>query len=554
MAAPSNAGASGPPGGRRSARWAPYLLLFGLAGALLVPLLGRQGLSDPGESSLAQSAREMRERGDWLVTTLYGEPTAERPPLMCWVVAGSFALFGESETAARIPSVLAALALLAVVWRLALRLGAGRLGGWTAAVILASSLQFVLIGRSADPEVPFTLCFTAGILCLLEALQRPARGAWGPAGAALLGVSVLFQGTAGFALVAAVAAPCVLLAARGRLATLRPVTSCATFLAVVLPWYLAVAARDPALASRWLAPGSVLDAARYGAGAAPASPFVFGSMLLVGFLPWSLFLPGALARSADQLRKGLPDGRLRIVPALWLLAMLALFTLAAHRFSSSILPALPAAAILAAEPISSWLEHGAEERRLKGMGALLFLVILTGGMVFFSMSRDSFGTIPFSFKAALMPICFAGLLGSLFTLSSLLLRRPRLAFLLLAGGCAILDFALLAYGFPTLEPWRSSRAAAYAVKPMIGPEDRVVLYRRFPPGFAYYLERIPERVSGEEALQRILALPQRAFCLMERDLFEQMRTRRPSPPLFLLSRSGAQVVVSNRSPAGDAAR
>ncbi|HEU5181429.1 MAG TPA: glycosyltransferase family 39 protein [Candidatus Polarisedimenticolia bacterium] len=555
MAAPSSAGAaSGSPGRRRSERWAPLLLLFGLAGALLVPLLGRQGLSDPGESSLAQSAREMRERGDWLVPTLYGEPAAERPPVMCWVVAGSFALFGESEMAARIPSVLAALALLAVVWRLALRLGAGRLGGWTAAVILASSLQFVLIGRSADPDVPFTLCFTAGIVCLLEALRRPARGAWGPAGAALLGVSVLFLGTAGFVLVAAVAVPCVLLVARGRVTSLRPLLSCATFLAVVLPWYVTVAARDPSLASRWLAPGRVLDAARYGAGAAPASPFAFGSMLLVGFLPWSLFLPGALARSAARFPQGLPDARLRVVPAIWLLAMLALFTLAAGRFSSSILPALPAAAILAAEPISSWLEQGAGERRLKGMGALLLLVILMGGMVFFSTSRDNFGAIPFSFKAALLPICFAGLLGSLFTLSSLLLRRPRLAFLLLAGGCAILDFTLLAYGFPTLEPWRSSRPAAYAVKPMIGPGDRVVVYRRFPPGFAYYLDRIPERVSGEEALQRILALPQRAFCLMERDLFEQMRTRRPFPPLFLLSRSGGVVVVSNRSPAADAAR
>jgi hypothetical protein len=233
--------------------------------------------------------------------------------------------------------------------------------------------------------------------------------------------------------------------------------------------------------------------------------------------------------------------------------MLALFTVAAHRFSCSILPALPAAAILAAEPISSWLERGAEQRRLKGIGAVLLLVILSGGMVFFSTSRGGLGTIPASFKAALLPICFAGLLGSLFTLSCLLLRRPRLAFLLLVGGCAILDFALLAYGFPTLEPWRSSRPAAYAVKPIIGPRDRVILYRHFPPGFAYYLQRVPERVSREEALQQILALPQRAFCLMERDLFEQMRTRRPFPPLFLLSRSGAVVVVSNRSPAADAA-
>jgi 4-amino-4-deoxy-L-arabinose transferase-like glycosyltransferase len=527
----------------------------GLAAALLVPLLGRQGLSDPVESSLAESVREMRASGDWLIPRLYGEPAAERPPLMTWVMAGSFAIFGESETAARIPSVLAALALLGVVWKLAERLGAGAHGGWMAAVILASSLQFVLLGRSADPDVPFTLFFAAGILCLLQALHRPSPGAWGPAGAALLGVAVLFQGTVGLVLVALVAVPCALLAAGPRAAALRPLLSAASFLAVVLPWYAAVATRDPGLAARWLTPGNALDAARYGSGATPASTLTFGLMLLVGFLPWSLFLPGSVARAAVESRRGGPgERRLRIVPALWLLVMLTLFTLAAGRFSCSILPALPAAAILAAEPIATWLQPTSEARRLKGVGAVLLLVILTGGMVFFTTSGGAFGSIPSTFKTALLPICFAGLLGSLFTLSSLLLQRPRLAFLLLLGGSAILDFALLTYGFPTLEPWRSSRAAAQAVKPMIDAGDRVVLYRRYSPGFAYYLERIPERVGREDALRKILELPERVFCLMERDLFEQLRTRHPSTPLYLLSRSGAQVVVSNRSPAAAASR
>jgi 4-amino-4-deoxy-L-arabinose transferase-like glycosyltransferase len=101
----------------RGGKAAALFLLLSVASLLLFPLLGSQGLTDPDESAYAESVREMREQGDWLVPHLYGEPLLDKPILIYWVIAASYQLLGESELAARLPSTLAAIVLLLAVWR-----------------------------------------------------------------------------------------------------------------------------------------------------------------------------------------------------------------------------------------------------------------------------------------------------------------------------------------------------------------------------------------------------------------------------------------------------
>jgi hypothetical protein len=79
------------------------------------------------------------------------------------------------------------------------------------------------------------------------------------------------------------------------------------------------------------------------------------------------------------------------------------------------------------------------------------------------MSRQTFGSIPAGIKTALLPVCFTGLLGILFALSALIMQRAKLAYLILQGGSVALILSLLLFGFPLLEPWKSSREAAETV-------------------------------------------------------------------------------------------
>src|SRR5581483_2308040 len=80
---------------------------FAAGGALLFGFhLGSYGLWDPDEARYAEIAREMLARGDWLIPHLNYVPYVEKPPLLYWLTALSFRLFGLSEFAARLTPAL----------------------------------------------------------------------------------------------------------------------------------------------------------------------------------------------------------------------------------------------------------------------------------------------------------------------------------------------------------------------------------------------------------------------------------------------------------------
>jgi len=523
------------------------LLLLALAALILLPHLGSEGLTDPDESAYAESAREMSQTGDWLVPHLYGEPLMDKPILIYWLIGASFHFIGQSELAARLPSVLAAVVLLFAVWRLGALVHRSETAGTIAAMVLASSLEFALMGRAAVTDMLLNLFCTLAVLWTVEAIWR-GRSGWMPLGAAAsLALAVLTKGPLGI-LVPLLALGAWVTAVRGwsRLRLMRPVASAVVFLAIVTPWYTAIATRRPDLLQQFFVAGNVGRFMKPEHRSQPALYYVI--VLLIGFLPWSAFLPGSLARAAAAWRKRDPDDGRILLPALWLVVLGVFFTLAASKLPSYILPALPAAAILAAEPLSAWWNPPSESRRLPGTGAAVLLVILAGGMVYFAMTRQSFGSVPTEFKAALLPVCFAGFLGSLFVLSAVILRRAKLAFLLLQVGSISMLLALLIFGFPLLEPWKSSRDAAAAIQPMLHTGDRLVLYRVQHPGFGYYLHRDPELVRSEPLLEALLLEPGRIFCLMGRDNYEKLRTRKAGLPLYVLKSTGHVVVVTNRPP------
>ncbi|MGH7373620.1 MAG: ArnT family glycosyltransferase, partial [Candidatus Rokuibacteriota bacterium] len=83
-----------------------------LAVVLLGPGLGVAPLDDPGEGQHAEIARELLG-GSWLALRLNGVRYFDKPPLLYWLTAASFTLFGLTEWAARLAPLLGALLALA---------------------------------------------------------------------------------------------------------------------------------------------------------------------------------------------------------------------------------------------------------------------------------------------------------------------------------------------------------------------------------------------------------------------------------------------------------
>src|SRR5262245_7695185 len=173
------------PRGLRS--YLPELFLFAAAVVVLGMGLWSVPLLDPDEARYASASRAMLERGDFVVPYFNGAGRLNKPALFYWLQGGSFRLFGTSAAAARIPSAVAALAMLVSVVLFARRTF-GAEAGRRAGLILMTIPLFAIVGKTGITDMTLAV-FTVGALLLWYRLHVGDRGtktaaAPEPAGAA----------------------------------------------------------------------------------------------------------------------------------------------------------------------------------------------------------------------------------------------------------------------------------------------------------------------------------------------------------------------------------
>lgn len=139
-------------GCRKHGSW--ILLLLGLL--LLLPGTGRLPLLDRDEPRFARATVEMMERGDWIVPWFNGDYRFDKPPLTYWWMWLNYRLFGVSEFGARLHSVISALLVALILFRMGGELINFRTGFW-AGVSWLACLQVWMHGRLALADMPMIL-------------------------------------------------------------------------------------------------------------------------------------------------------------------------------------------------------------------------------------------------------------------------------------------------------------------------------------------------------------------------------------------------------------
>ncbi|MCS7238387.1 MAG: glycosyltransferase family 39 protein [Thermoguttaceae bacterium] len=145
---------------------AEMAILFVIAAFVFLPYLGAARLWDRDEPRNAGCAREMLERGDWVVPTFNGQLRAHKPVLLYWVIMAAYSVFGISEFSARIGSALVATGTLLVTYWVGQRLLPGRSGLWAAAS-LATMVLFAVSSRSATPDALLVFFSTLGLAAFM---------------------------------------------------------------------------------------------------------------------------------------------------------------------------------------------------------------------------------------------------------------------------------------------------------------------------------------------------------------------------------------------------
>lgn len=170
------------------------VLVLALGLLALTPGISKPPLVDWDEATYAQVAHEVVASGHYLDLTWNGQPYLRKPPLLFWEIAASFRTFGESEFAARLPSVLMGLGTLMLIY-LCGTATVGRLAGTVAAIV---PLQFYFFisrgGRDCATDAPMLFFSTLAIYALVRAREKRR---WVAVCGGAIGLAILSKGLAG---------------------------------------------------------------------------------------------------------------------------------------------------------------------------------------------------------------------------------------------------------------------------------------------------------------------------------------------------------------------
>jgi len=312
--------------------------------------LGYPSLLDPDEAHYAQLTREMLKAGSWLVPLLDGHPFIDKPILFHWLQGTVVRLIGESELALRLPSALAAVALIATIRWLASTLFDRKVGDWSALMFATLPATFALSSLGILDMV-FAAFLFGGISCLLICTLRDRPGLELP-GYLLVALAVMTKGPVALVLLVLFALIAVLSGSACRNAMLRLnwIVGITLIVLVASPWFVWM----------WLAYGDrfVQDYLVAGNLWYFTEPPVFSTrttgysfylrIFAGGFFPWSLI---TTARAIDAIRAkrlGLEVAVEERMLWLWVVVVIGFFSIAQFRLDHYIFPAAPACCILAA--------------------------------------------------------------------------------------------------------------------------------------------------------------------------------------------------------------
>ena len=257
--------------------------------------LGAFGLVGADEPRYAQVAREMLDRSDWVTPTLQGKPWLEKPVLYYWQAMLSFRVAGVTDQAARLPAAFDAAMLIAVIYLFLRRFRPGsELDG---ALITASCAGVVGFAHAAATDMPLAATFGIALLAWY-AWYESRQNFYLAAFYIFLALGTLAKGPVAPALAAVIILLFVAVKRDWRaIPRTLWIPGIVLYLAVMLPWYIAVQLRNPEFFRVFILEHNL---ARFSQDVYHhRQPFWFYlPVFLLAMMPWTIVLVLAVAERA----------------------------------------------------------------------------------------------------------------------------------------------------------------------------------------------------------------------------------------------------------------
>ena len=347
---------------------------------------------DDVDAIQAQIARNMLTSGDWVTARLDGVSYLEKAPLIYWVIAISYKIFGAHDWAARIPIVLS---ILALAW-LTAAIGVwafGKRAGLYAGLCMGTCAGVFLFTRILIPDVMLTFTIALAMWAFLRALdeQEPHPRLWSLVLAASLGTGLLLKSLV--SVVFPIATALIYLSFTNQLFTLRtwqrlrPISGFFIALAIAAPWHILATIRNPPYFAFSLhgGPGEyhgflwfyfineqVLRFLnlRYPRDYNTVPRLWFWLFHFLWLFPWSVYFPAVAKLSFKPIDRA---GRARLLAICWIGFILVFFTFSTTQEYYS-MPCYPAMALLLGSAMAEggdWIRRGTRSLSVITGGAAL---------------------------------------------------------------------------------------------------------------------------------------------------------------------------------------
>jgi 4-amino-4-deoxy-L-arabinose transferase-like glycosyltransferase len=579
-----------------------YLAVILFAAAVYIGcMISPPSLMDDVDAVQAQIARNMLTSGDWVTARLDGVPYMEKAPLIYWMMAICYKIFGVHDWSARIPVVLSSIGLAWItaafgMWAF------GRLAGFYAGLCISTCVGLFLFTRIQIPDVMVAAAMALSMWSFLRAIDdeesRPRT--WAFVLAATLGSSLLLKSLIG--VIFPVAACVVYLAVTrqfGLWRRLRPWSGIAVIVALAAPWHILATLRNPPYFDLTMhsAPGEyhgflwffmmneqVLRFLnlRYPRDYNTVPRIWFWLFHLVWLFPWSVYFPAVAKLSFRPVDRA---GRTRLLALCWTGFVLVFFTFSTTQEYYS-MPCYPALALLLGSAMAgggAWAKWGTRVLAVIlaccaiAAGTLWFMTrgVPTPGDISSALSQNpsaytlslghiedlnltSFGYL----RAPLLAAAIAFLIGAIGTMFA----TGKRAFLA-AGVMMVLFFQAARMALVVFDPYLSSKPLADAL--MRAPEGKLIVdhhYYTFSSIFFYtnrdalllngrfnnlvygsYAPGAPNVFIDDVEWQKMWLGPERTYIVLSESARARLEKLVGADKLNVLAESGGKLILCNQA-------
>jgi len=511
-----------------SRRWGTAILIALVIMGFYLAMAGCGTLWDRDEPRFARATVEMVESGNYLYPTFNGELRPHKPILIYWLMSLPVRILGPSELACRFFAVVGTAVTCLLTFFIGKRIVSAKAGLW-AMVILATTLMIRVVGTAATSDAVLLPCMVGALAVFVYAVTAGASVWTIILMGVALGGALLAKGPVGLLPVVIIAITLLLTRGAGlRAARHLRHMGAAMALAVLMFVAWGIPANN-ATGGEFLRVGigrhllhrMATPMEHHGGDFLLHLPY-YVPVLLIGFFPWALHLPGAVSA---VLARRVGQRHFREFFIAWTVSVFVIMTLVATKLPHYILLMWPAMALAVGGTIVQASRRQLDARDIVWLrrGVWLFAPLAIASVAGLLIA-PAFIDVP----GLWLPSSVCGivlLLMAWFAVERHRANRPQDSAMILLVGGVIIELPFLLGVLPAIERVKISPPIGNAVRQETDQSVPVASCRYGEPSLNFYVRRRIEYLATE---QELLAWPSRAgrgVLIIPRDILELVEQR-----------------------------